>query len=88
MPRAPRKARDPVSVRAMRDRFAADIAGGTLEIGAAVKRMREISGLTQEQFAKHRGVSPDGGTGAARRRSRRAAMLALAPSAAHGRTRP
>lgn len=57
MPRAPRKARDPVSVRVMRDRFAADIAAGTLEIGPAVKRMREISGLTQEQFAKHRRVS-------------------------------
>lgn len=57
MARAPRKARDPASVCAMRDRFDADIAAGTLEVGVAVKRMRQISGLTQEQFAKHRGVS-------------------------------
>ncbi|MGI8561170.1 MAG: helix-turn-helix domain-containing protein [Luteimonas sp.] len=53
----PRRRRDPESVRALRDQFAADIAAGRLDIGQAVKRMRQISGLTQEQFAKHRGLS-------------------------------
>ncbi len=53
----PRRRRDPESVRVLRDQFAADIAAGRLDIGPAVKRMRQISGLTQEQFAKHRGLS-------------------------------
>lgn len=49
--------RDRESVREKRDRLNADIAVGALSIAAAVKRMREISGLTQEQFAKHRDMS-------------------------------
>lgn len=49
--------RDRESVREKRDRLNADIAAGALSIAAAVKRMREISGLTQEQFAKHRDMS-------------------------------
>lgn len=53
----PRRRRDPETVRALRDKLAIDIAAGRLDIGPAVKRMREISGLTQEQFAKHRGLS-------------------------------
>jgi transcriptional regulator with XRE-family HTH domain len=53
----PRRRRDPEAVRALRDRLAADIAAGRLDLAQAVKRMREISGLTQEQFAKHRGLS-------------------------------
>lgn len=53
----PRRRRDPETVRALRDQLALDIAGGRLDIAQAVKRMREISGLTQEQFAKHRGLS-------------------------------
>lgn len=52
-----RRPRDLASVRQLRDQFAEDIAAGTLDFGTTVKRMREISGLTQEQFAKHRGVS-------------------------------
>lgn len=53
----PRRRRDPETVRALRERLAVDIAAGRLDISQAVKRMREISGLTQEQFAKHRGLS-------------------------------
>jgi DNA-binding XRE family transcriptional regulator len=52
-----RRTRDPAAVRQLRDQFAEDIEAGRLDFGTAVKRMREISGLTQEQFAKHRGVS-------------------------------
>ncbi len=53
----PRRRPDPEAVRGLRDQFAVDIASGRLDIGQTVKRMREISGLTQEQFAKHRGLS-------------------------------
>ena len=52
-----RRPRDLAAVRQLRDQFAEDIEAGRLDFGTAVKRMREISGLTQEQFAKHRGVS-------------------------------
>lgn len=53
----PRRRRDPETVRALRDQLAVDIAAGRLDIAQAIRRMREISGLTQEQFAKHRGLS-------------------------------
>ena len=53
----PRRRRDPETVRALRDQLAIDVAAGRLGIAQAVKRMREISGLTQEQFAQHRGLS-------------------------------
>lgn len=54
---APRRRRDLETVRALRDQFTADIEAGRLELGQAVRRMREISGLTQEHFAQHRGLS-------------------------------
>ncbi|MEF3082098.1 helix-turn-helix transcriptional regulator [Luteimonas sp. SMYT11W] len=34
-----------------------EIAHGRLDIAQAVKQMRKISGLTQEEFAKHRDMS-------------------------------
>ena len=52
-----RRHRNPEAVRALRDQLAVDIAAGRLDLAQAVKRMREISGLTQEQFAKHRSLS-------------------------------
>lgn len=52
----PRPPRDLETARAMRDRFAADIDSGRLTPGQAVKRMRELSGLTQEAFARRLGV--------------------------------
>jgi len=57
MPSTPRPNRDHKSLRAQRDQLMADIEQGHLELGEAVRRMREISGLTQEQFAKHRNLS-------------------------------
>ncbi len=57
MPTIPPRSRDPAAIRLLRDQFAEDIAAGRLDIGQAVKRMRQISGLTQEQFARHRGLS-------------------------------
>ncbi len=50
-PREPQAKSDP------RGQFYDDIATGRLNIGQAVRRMRQLSGLTQEKFAKHRGVS-------------------------------
>src|SRR3546814_745065 len=58
MPTKPRRSRDLEHARALRDQFNADLDAGCLDLGQAVKRMREISGLTQEQFAHHRGLSP------------------------------
>jgi Predicted transcriptional regulators len=52
----PRRPRDLATTRAMRDRFAADIDSGLLTTGQAIKRMRELSGLTQAAFAKRMGV--------------------------------
>lgn len=52
-----KKSRSPDMIRQMRDRFAEDIEAGRLSLGESVKRMRKISGLTQAEFARHRGVS-------------------------------
>lgn len=54
---ATRRPRDLQTLRAQRDQFEADIVAGRLELGQAVKRMRQLSGLTQPAFAKHRGIS-------------------------------
>ncbi len=35
------------------------VATGEITVGEAVARMRRISRLTQEEFAKHRGISHD-----------------------------
>lgn len=53
----PRKPRDLAATRELRDALQADIAAGGLTPGQAVRRMREISGLTQAEFARHRGLS-------------------------------
>lgn len=57
MPTAPKAHRNPELIRQMRDRFAEDIHAGRLDLAEAVKRMRKISGLTQSEFASHRGLS-------------------------------
>lgn len=57
MPTTPRRNRSLEQVRALRDQFNADLDAGRLDLGQAVKRMRQISGLTQAQFAKHRSLS-------------------------------
>ncbi|KAF1702862.1 helix-turn-helix domain-containing protein [Pseudoxanthomonas kaohsiungensis] len=51
------RSRDRDLVRQKREQLDTAIARGELSVPEAVKRMREISGLTQEQFAKHRGMS-------------------------------
>jgi DNA-binding XRE family transcriptional regulator len=53
----PPKPRDLAASRELRDALQADIAAGRLTLGQAVRRMREISGLTQAAFARHRGLS-------------------------------
>ncbi len=35
----------------------AELASGQIDIATAVRRMRHISGLTQPEFARHRGIS-------------------------------
>ncbi|WP_337243656.1 helix-turn-helix transcriptional regulator [Luteimonas sp. gir] len=52
-----RRRPDSQTVRVLRDALAVDIAYGRVDLAQAVKRMRKISGLTQVQFAKHRGMS-------------------------------
>lgn len=56
MPRNPPKP----SVEAAReqlDALHAGVADGSIGIAEAVRRMRHISGLTQPEFARHRGIS-------------------------------
>lgn len=52
-----RKAIDKDAQRARRNAFYEAIAAGELTLQEAVKRMRALSGLTQQEFADHRGVS-------------------------------
>ena len=52
-----RKTRDVQSVRDLRDALLDGLAEGRIDIPEAVRRMREISGLTQAEFARHRGIS-------------------------------
>ncbi|MDG6348272.1 helix-turn-helix transcriptional regulator [Luteimonas sp. 8-5] len=49
--------RDLETVRELRDALDADLASGRLSVGQAVRRLREISGLSQEEFARHRGIA-------------------------------
>lgn len=44
-------------LRAERIQFYEDIEAGKLSLQDALKKMRSISGMTQPEFAKHRGVS-------------------------------
>lgn len=43
--------------RELLDELYAGVQTGTLELSEAVKAMRRISGLNQEDFARHRGIS-------------------------------
>ena len=48
---------DIATVRALRDSLDADLAEGRLTLGQSIRRMRAMSGLTQEEFARHRGIA-------------------------------
>jgi transcriptional regulator with XRE-family HTH domain len=52
-----RKPLDKETLRAQRNAFYEAIAAGELTLQEAVKRMRAMSGLTQQEFADHRGIS-------------------------------
>jgi DNA-binding XRE family transcriptional regulator len=52
-----RKPRPKEQQMALRIAFYADIAAGCLSANEAVKTMRALSGLTQAEFAAHRGVA-------------------------------
>jgi DNA-binding XRE family transcriptional regulator len=56
MPRNPPRA-DAVQARALLDDLHAGLASGSIDLADAVRRMRHLSGLTQPQFARHRGIS-------------------------------
>lgn len=56
MPRNPARP-DPQQAREQLRELRRDLASGRVEIGDAVRRMRHISGLTQPDFARHRGIS-------------------------------
>lgn len=40
-----------------REAFYRDLLTGSLTVGQAVRRMQKLSGLTQPEFAAHRGIS-------------------------------
>lgn len=56
MPRNPARP-EPDRARELVGELHRDLAAGLIEIGEAVRRMRHISGLTQPEFARHRGIS-------------------------------
>jgi DNA-binding XRE family transcriptional regulator len=56
MPRNPPRP-DAVQARAQLDALHAGLASGRIDLADAVRRMRHLSGLTQPQFARHRGIS-------------------------------
>ena len=56
MPRNPPRP-DPAQARVQLDALHAGLASGAIDLGEAVRRMRHISGLSQPQFARHRGIS-------------------------------
>lgn len=51
-----RKKLDKDEARARRDRLHEQAAGARLPLVEAVREMRAISGMTQDEFARHRGV--------------------------------
>lgn len=55
MPRLKKPSRE--EQNALRESFYEQIAGGGLTLPEAVKAMRKMTGLTQAEFAAHRGVS-------------------------------
>ena len=56
MPRNPPRP-DAAQARDQLDALHNALARGEIDIATAVRRMRAISGLTQPQFARHRGIS-------------------------------
>jgi DNA-binding XRE family transcriptional regulator len=54
------KHRNPEIAAQARAQFYASIAAGELSLGQGVRAMRRISGLTQAEFAAHRGISLQG----------------------------
>lgn len=52
-----RRQPDADTLRRQRAEFLDAVSGGRLTLQDAVKQMRELSGLTQPEFARHRGVS-------------------------------
>lgn len=52
-----RSKKPPKTQRELLDELYAGVQTGTLELSEAVKAMRRISGLNQEDFARHRGIS-------------------------------
>lgn len=56
MPRNPPRP-DPAQARAQLDALYTGLASGQIGLADAVRRMRHISGLSQPDFARHRGIS-------------------------------
>ena len=56
MPRNPPRP-DPAQARTQLDALYAGLASGQIGLADAVRRMRHISGLSQPDFARHRGIS-------------------------------
>ncbi|WP_305823791.1 helix-turn-helix transcriptional regulator [Massilia brevitalea] len=54
---AKRKVLDKAKAREKRDQLLASAAAARLSLTDGVRTMREIAGMTQEEFARHRGVS-------------------------------
>lgn len=54
---AKRKVLDKAKAREKRDHLLASAAAAQLSLTDGVRTMREIAGMTQEEFARHRGVS-------------------------------
>jgi DNA-binding XRE family transcriptional regulator len=52
-----RKPMDKAQARERRDRMLASAAAADLSLTEGVREMRAIAGMTQEEFARHRGVS-------------------------------
>ncbi len=56
MPRNPPRP-DHAQARAQLEALHAGLASGQIGLAEAVRRMRHLSGLTQPEFARHRGIS-------------------------------
>ena len=56
MPRNPPRP-DPAQARTQLEALYAGLASGQIGLADAVRRMRHISGLSQPEFARHRGIS-------------------------------
>jgi DNA-binding XRE family transcriptional regulator len=52
-----RSRHDPAAAQAARAALYEGLREGRLDLAAAVRQMRRVSGLTQAEFARHRGIS-------------------------------